>query len=148
MGAYPQFLHLSMDAIILERHGLYEIDYPPDLYSQYQSEAHSIFMDRYQHGLTQGHDMILDRSFYAKSDRDTYRHLADHHGARVVLLYFRPNNKECVWHRIEDRQAKRNELVGVKRGDAAYTFSREVFDSYWEGFEVPIDEDAVEVEVE
>lgn len=69
-------------------------------------------------------------------------------GGRWVLVCFRVRDKEVLWRRIEARRAAREGMEEGKKGDAAYEISREVFESYWSGFEWPEGEGEVVVEVE
>lgn len=143
-SAYPAFTRLSGDEIIFELHGLYGIDYiaSPELYDQYQEEKDNIFESRFRALLGEKQDVILEKSFYAREDRDEYRAIANEGGARVVLVYLKAEGeerKELLWKRI----CKRAE--GVKTADSAFDITRETFEMYWEGFEEPVDEDQVVV---
>ncbi|KAK8055653.1 hypothetical protein PG993_000880 [Apiospora rasikravindrae] len=78
----PHFTRLSGDEIIHERHGLYGVDYPADdaLYQQYQEENDAIILQRFHSLLEEGQDIVLDRSFYAKEDRDEFKRIVEEHG--------------------------------------------------------------------
>lgn len=94
--------------------------------------------------LAERKNVILERSFYAKEDRDEYRKIAEDAGASVLLVFLKAEGeqgKEVLWKRI----CKRSE--GVKTADSALDISRETFDEYWNGFEDPVGEGEVVVRV-
>lgn len=136
---HSNFTRLSTDEIIFERHGLYGIDYPADekLYAQYQAEQDEIFLATFQRLLMEGKDVVLDKAFYAKEDRDMYKKMIEEAGARWVLVYLRTDIKEELWSRICERSKK------AKEANNALTISRDTFEMYWAGFEVPEGEEEV-----
>jgi predicted kinase len=94
--------------------------------------------------LAERQDVILERAFYAKEDRDMYREMAEEAGARVVLLFLKAEGeqgKEVLWERIRTRRE------GVKTAGTAYDISRETFETYWSGFENPDGEGEIVVSV-
>ena len=141
---YPSFNRISMDAIIFAAHGIYGIDYPASvtLYDEYNNEADVIYEQTFRKLLTEGKDVALERSFYAKEDRDEFRKIAKEGGARVVLVFLQAKDKEMLWDRICKRSAR------MKTADSAFDISRETFDVYWSGFENPDGEDEVVVVVD
>lgn len=139
----PYFARLSIDEIIFEKHGLYGVDYPANdkLYQQYQEEADKIFVDMFRKLLEEDKDIVLDRSFYAKEDRKEYKHMIEDGGGKWVLVYLKAGSKEELWNRICERSAKR------KEADSAMEILRNVFETYWTGFEEPQGEGEVVIEV-
>lgn len=139
----PQFTRLSIDEIIFRKHGLYGIHYPADagIYQSYQDEANKIYLSDLKILLQVGKDVILDRSFYARKDRDDFRNLISSSGARCILVYFKAADKELLWKRIFVRSQ------GKKDADSALDISRERFEIYWSGFEEPTDECEIVVPV-
>lgn len=111
------------------------------MYEQYLSEADEIYLSTFQTLLAEGKDIICEKSFYAKEDRDEYRSLAEKGGARVILVFFSVKDKEVVWGRIR----KRSE--GAKTANSAFDISRETFERYCDGFESPDGEDEIVIEV-
>lgn len=75
-------------------------------------------------------DLILDRAFYAKEDRDLYRYWIRENGAREVLLYFQVP-RDVLWSRICARRK-----AGVD-ADCALEISKELLDEFVDGFDVP-----------
>ncbi|KAI0123736.1 hypothetical protein BJ170DRAFT_697530 [Xylariales sp. AK1849] len=139
----PQFNRLSIDEIIYTDHGLYGVDYAADerLYVQYQEEAGQTFLGHLQDLLKNGKDIVLDRSFYAKEDRDDFRRIVADGGGRWVLVYLKAGNKEKLWERICGRSTMRRDA------NSALDITREIFDMYWRGFEEPCGEGEVVVQV-
>lgn len=143
IAAFPHFTRLSIDEIVFEKHGLYGVDYPADnaLYQSYQEEASWIYLERFHRLLDESRDIVLDRSFYAKEDRDDFKSMTEKAGGRWVLVYLKAD-KDLLWKRICDRSAK------TRDANSAFEISREIFEGYWVGFEVPRGEGEVIVEVD
>ncbi|CAG9950201.1 unnamed protein product [Clonostachys rosea f. rosea IK726] len=141
VAKFPTFTRLSIDQMIYEAHGLYGIDYPKELYQQYSSEANKKFINDFRHLLVsdEPRDVVLDRSFYAKDDRDDYRKLAQEMGARFILVFFEIS-KDKLWQRIQQR------AVGDKNADSALDITSDILDRYVSGFERP-DEDEISVTI-
>jgi predicted kinase len=112
-----------------------------DAYAHYQAEADVIYLSRFRKLLSERKDIILERSFYAKDDRDQFRSMAEDGGARVVLVFLRAHDKEVLWQRVCKRSR------GVRTADSALHISREDFESYCAGFEDPVDEGEIVIDV-
>ena len=127
----PHFQRLSIDGIIADRHGIYGVDYAKSEYEKYQDEADTVFEQTVEHALSEARsDLILDRSFWAKEDREFFKALIEKHGGRWVLLYLEVA-KDVLWQRIcARREAELN-------ADSALDISTELLDAFYEGFEVP-----------
>lgn len=140
---FPTFKRLSVDELVADSHGLYGVDYPADevTYAVYLEEASMEFEQRFQNLLRTKHDMILDRSFYAKSDRTIYRTQIEEAGGRPVLVYFKPADNELLWARIQERSRAERDA------NSAFDISREIFERYCEGFDVPSEEGEVIVDI-
>jgi predicted kinase len=135
------FTRLSVDALIHSAHGLYNIDHPAYLYAQYQTEASASLRTQLLSLLySREKDVILDRSFYAKEDRDEFKELIEENGGRWVLVYL-DASKEVLWRRILER--KKREMDA----DWAFEVTEEVFERYWSGFERPLGEGEIVVKV-
>ncbi|UPX17303.1 uncharacterized protein EKO05_0007669 [Ascochyta rabiei] len=140
---HPQFTNISIDYIIFSAHGIYGIDYPASesLYDRYQDEADTIYLQTFYKLLAENKDIVLERSFYSKQDREDFRLIAKQHGARVVLVFLRAKDKEVLWNRIGTRR------LNEKTADSAFDISRETFEMYWDGFEDPEGEGEIIIEV-
>jgi hypothetical protein len=44
VDAFPSFTRLSIDAIIADRHGIYNVDYPAFEYAAHLEEARQVFL--------------------------------------------------------------------------------------------------------
>lgn len=131
------FTRLSIDSTIHARHGLYGIDYPAAAYAAHQEEAATIFrsettrlLQLQQSSPATNPNLVLDRAFYAKADRDEYRALAEQAGARVVLVFL-DASRDVLWRRIRERKAK------ARDADSAMDVTEDVLDAYLAGFERP-----------
>ncbi len=103
-------------------------------------EADEIYHARFRQLLRDGRDIVLDRSFYDKADRDEFRTAIEEAGARCVLVYFRAS-KELLWKRICERRSR-----GID-ADSALEISESLLDSYVDGFDVPNGEGAIVIDV-
>ncbi len=139
---FPSFERLSIDGLVHEKHGLHSVDYPPEKYEEYQDEADEIIQKRLI-SLLEGKksDIILDRSLYAKEDRDYFKNIVEKMGGRWVLVFFRPASKDFIWRRIVKRRQD-----GIN-ADSALEITQELLDQYWNGFENPEGEGEIIVEL-
>jgi tRNA uridine 5-carbamoylmethylation protein Kti12 len=130
---FPRFIRLSIDQMIFDDHGLYGDDYPPSLYPRFQKEADEKFISEFRRLLSadnQPNDIVLDRSFYAKSDRESYRRMAEELGARIVLVFL-DCSKDVLLSRIQKR------AEGERNADSAFDMTENILDAYIDGFERP-----------
>ncbi|KAJ9156222.1 hypothetical protein NKR23_g1210 [Pleurostoma richardsiae] len=140
LAANPAFTRLSIDAIIYARHGLYAADYPPSSYDSHQDEADILFLAEFRRLLQLRRDLVLDRSFYARADRDDFQREIEAAGARAVLVHLRAG-EELLWRRICERSARE------RNADSALDISRELLRQYVEGFEEPVGEGEIVIDV-
>ncbi|KAK5061158.1 hypothetical protein LTR84_007700 [Exophiala bonariae] len=142
----PPFTRLSVDTILHAQHGLYKINYPAREYGTHLTNAAATFHSETIRLLqtTPPTNLVLDRSFYAKEDRDEYRALAEQAGARVVLVYLKAS-REVLWRRICARKA-RAETEG-RDADSAFDVGEELLDTYLRGWEAPVGESEVVIVV-
>ena len=139
---FPSYERLSIDKIVFDRHGLWGTDYPPERYEEFQDEACEYYEHRLLALLEEGKkDVVLDRSFYAREDRNYFKGIVEKKGGRWVLVFFRPTSKEVVWQRIVTRRK-----TGIN-ADSALDITPELFDMYWDGFEIPEGEGEIVVDV-
>ncbi|KAJ8114432.1 hypothetical protein OPT61_g3687 [Boeremia exigua] len=140
---YPQFTRISIDDIIFRAHGIYGIDYPASAsaYEQYNEEADAIYLETFRKLLAERKDIAFERSCYAREDREEWRKIAEDGGARVVLVFLRAKDKNALWQRICERSK------AEKTADNALDISRDTFETYWEGFEDPVGEDELIIDV-
>lgn len=89
-------------------------------------------------------NIILEKSFYAKEDREEFRKISEDAGARVVLVFLRARGdegKKLLWDRI----CRRSEAV--KGADNALDIDEETFERYWNGFENPEGEGEIVIDL-
>lgn len=147
-ATHPQFTRLSIDGINYEKNGRYGVDYDASLYTQYMDEAAEVYEVRLRELLKGRQDVVLDRAFYARADRDEFKRLVEERGGRWVLAVFKVKDKEVLWTRVQGRKVQRGTLGGEREGDAAFEITRELFEGWWDGFEWPVGEGEWVVEVE
>ncbi|KAH7259162.1 ATP/GTP-binding protein [Fusarium redolens] len=147
----PSFKRLSNDQIIYESYGLYNIDYPAELYKVYQEEASQKLIAELERILEEkSNDVVLDLSFYDKEYRDEYKHIVERNGGRWVLVYL-DADRDLLWKRIQQRRAERDELDAKdpgRNGDSAFDIDDETFAMYLGGFEPPSGEGEIVIKVE
>jgi len=139
---HPNFVRLSVDGNIFAKHGLYEQDYPAEMYSEYLEEASVEFEATLVKLLDEGErDIVVDRSLYSRDDRDSFKKLIEGKGARWVLVFFRPESKDVIWERIQRRRR-----AGIN-ADSALDITPGILEGYWQGFESPEGEGEIVVDV-
>jgi predicted kinase len=141
----PAFNRLSIDEIVYQNHGKTDYEASSALYAQHLVEADTVYLASFRALLAEKKDVILERSFYAKEDRETYRKIAHECGAKVILVFLKvegDEGKEMLWSRI----CKRGE--GVRTANSAVDIGRETFEMYWNGFEDPAREGEIVVRVD
>ncbi|KAI1385769.1 P-loop containing nucleoside triphosphate hydrolase protein [Hypoxylon trugodes] len=142
LANYPNYERLSIDATLAAKHGIYGVDYPDEKYEEFQDEAEAECDVRLISLLDEGKkDVVLDRSLYSKEDREKYKKIVEAHGGRWVLVYFNAKDKDFIWNRIVTRRQQ-----GVN-ADSALVITKEILDRYWDGFDVPLDEGEIIIEV-
>ncbi|KAI1817056.1 ATP/GTP-binding protein [Poronia punctata] len=154
ISTLPHLTRLSLDNTVAEKHGLYGINYAPGttLYDTYLDEAWeeckrrlatlllSQTQQQEQEQEEEKKDIVFDRAFPFKPDRDEIKLLIENLGARWVLIYLRPPDEETLWRRICDRRKE-----GLN-GDCAFEITREMLEGWYQGFEIPVGEGAVVVD--
>ncbi|KAI1139208.1 P-loop containing nucleoside triphosphate hydrolase protein [Hypoxylon sp. FL0543] len=143
LANYPKYERLSIDATIATKHGIYNVDYPPEKYAEFQEEAADECEAKLIKLLEEGKkDIILDWSFYSRADRQKYEELIEVHGGRWLVVYLRAKSRDFLWDRISKRK---REGIGA---DSAYDVTRGMLDRYWDGFQAPEHEGEIVVDVE
>ncbi|RLL95599.1 hypothetical protein CFD26_103893 [Aspergillus turcosus] len=142
-SVYPSFTRLSIDTYIYSHHGLWNVDYPKEHYEKYQDEAEAALKRQLVHILQQGDtNVVLDFSFAFREDRDEWKALITESGGRWVLVYLNADPAE-----IRRRVAARNALI-EKDGDSAFYLTEDVLERYIRGFERPVGEGEIVINVD
>lgn len=76
-------------------------------------------------------DVVLDRSFWAKEDREKCYALCRREGVAAWKLVYLRARKDFLGRRIQERRKK-----GVN-ADSALEISEELLEQYWDGFQAP-----------
>lgn len=140
MKELPSFARQSIDEIIASRHGICGVDYELEKYDEYSEEADQLFMDDFgAHLADKAVNIVLDRSFHAKEDREYFRKLIEASRARWVLVYSKLE-AETLWRRICDQRK------GEINANSALDISEKLFNRYVDGFEHPDGEGKIIVE--
>ncbi|RWA06850.1 hypothetical protein EKO27_g8247 [Xylaria grammica] len=141
VAAHPNFARLTLDGILAEKHGIFGADYAPENYPAYLDEAAQECHARLSQLLTEGRrDVVFDRAFWNKEDRDEAKAIIERLGARWVLVYLKAPDKATLWQRICHRRE-----VEVN-ADSAYQITEDILDMYWSGFEQPVGEGEIVVD--
>jgi predicted kinase len=130
VNAFPSFTHLSIDAILADRHGIYKVDYPASEYAVHLEEARQLFLEEARELLKRKKNVVLDSSFYAKKHRDEYKAEVELASCRWILVYLKVE-RDVLWKRICERRGK-----GVN-ADSAREISPALLSQFVHGFEVP-----------
>ncbi|KIV99474.1 uncharacterized protein PV09_08894 [Verruconis gallopava] len=141
---YPGFHRLSIDQLVFEARGICGVDYPRREYQALLDDAEALLEEKFVELLKQKEDVVLDRSFWARKDRERCYELLRRHGAggRHQLVYLQAR-KEFLWQRIQTRAKE------AKGADNALDISERLLDRYCSGFEAPTpDENPMIVETE
>jgi hypothetical protein len=145
-----EYVRLSIDQRIWSNHGRYGVDYPPEKYSEYQSEASDELDDLFVRLLNRVPDeediqaprlpltIVLDYSFAEKADRDEVKEIVEREGGRWVLVYFAiSEDRRAIRERVKGRKFKRDVESGSCDGDNAFEVTDEVLDTYFATFQPP-----------
>ncbi|WPH04905.1 P-loop containing nucleoside triphosphate hydrolase protein [Acrodontium crateriforme] len=138
---YPSFERVSFDGIVASRHGIAGVDFDHSQLEEFAEEADFIFEKTVPQVLAAGKDVVLDRAFYAKADRDNYRRIVEECGGRVVLVYFNIP-KEVLLRRIRERRD------GYLNADNAREISDDLLGQFIDGFDVPDEEGEIVINYE
>ena len=141
MDAFPSFTRVSIDNILADRHGIYNVDYPASEYAARLEEARQVFSGEIDALLEQKKNVVLDSAFYAKKQRDEYKAMVERASGRLVLVYLKAE-REVLWKRICERRRKE------VNADSAREISSALLDQFVRGFEVPEDEGEIVIRVE
>lgn len=128
------YVRLSIDELVQDRHGRYDIDYPGDDYSRLYDEAVTELDRRLVELLEAGQSVVLDYGLWKRSNRDRYKRLVEAHGGRWRLFYFKAE-PEVLLRRLAERN---------RRTDAnALTVTEDMLTAFLARFEAPIGEGEV-----
>lgn len=128
------FIRISIDEEMWKLYGARGIDYPNDNYEELSSIVESKLQNDIVNYIKEDKNLVIDFSFWSKSNRKYYKNFLEELGADIQLIYLKID-KEALKKRIESRN---------KNHDANSQFIDEkTFEMYYNGFEDPKDEGEV-----
>jgi predicted kinase len=123
------YVRLSIDEEIWERFGRYGVDYAPERYGEYSVGAEAVLRERLVELMRQGHDVVVDFSFWRRAMRDQYKRLVADAGGRWELVYLKVD-REQLRERLDTRAVRSD-------ANAAFTITDDMLDRFMTGFEEP-----------
>ncbi len=121
-------VRLSIDELVQDRHGRYDIDYPAHDYMGLYDEAVTEVDRRLVELLEAGQSVVLDHGLWERSNRDRYKRLVEAHGGGWRLFYFKAE-PEVLRRRLVERN---------RRTDAnALTVTEDMLTDFLARFETP-----------
>lgn len=125
------FIRISIDEEMWRLYGARGIDYSNDNYEELSSIVESKLQNDIVNYIKEDKNLVIDFSFWSKSNRKYYKNFLEELGADIQLIYLKVD-KETLKKRIESRN---------KNHDANSQFIDEkTFEMYYNGFEEPKDE--------
>ncbi|WP_150272742.1 AAA family ATPase [Paenibacillus tepidiphilus] len=129
---------LSIDEEVWSASGRYGIDYPAEKYREHLNEAHTRLCDKLVQLIQDGKPLVVDSSFWRRSEREKYKQLIEEAGGEWKLLYLKVQPDE-----LRKRLKLRSERFDA---NAAFTITEELLTTFLQGFEEPRDEGEVVIE--
>jgi len=99
------YLKLSIDEAVYERHGRYNVDYHHLEYRRLETETYEELDKELVRTLACGRSAILDYGFWLKEQRDKYKDIARTMGVQSRLLYFKAD-RDVLWERLQLRNQR------------------------------------------
>lgn len=125
------FIRISIDEEMWRLYGARGIDYPNDNYEELSSIVESKLQNDIVNYIKEDKNLVIDFSFWSKSNRKYYKNFLEELGADIQLIYLKVD-KETLKKRIESRN---------KNHDVNSQFIDEkTFEMYYNGFEEPKNE--------
>ena len=134
------FIRLSIDEEIWATRGRYGLDYPAEQYPQFQREAEAILRHRLRKLIHLDESVVVDFSFWQRSRREEYKQLVEEEGGRWKLIYLK-TSPELLRQRLDSRAPRFD-------ANAAFPITQTILEGYVGGFEAPVGEGEIVVEVD
>ncbi|GLK99356.1 hypothetical protein GCM10017581_010970 [Dactylosporangium matsuzakiense] len=126
------YVRLSVDEEIWHRFGRYGVDYRTEEYEQHSDVARKAVRERLLVLLADGRDVVVDSSFWQRSQRCEYKRLIEQAGGRWRLVYLKAD-PDLLRRRLDVRADRRD-------ANAAFPITAERLDHYLRVFEPTSDE--------
>lgn len=132
------YVRLSIDEEVWSANGRYGIDYPVEKYREYLDEAHARLRNKLVALIQEKQQVVVDSSFWNRSERDTYKELIENAGGKWRLIYLK----------VDPDELRRRLQIRSQRFDAnaAFPITEEILTTFLLGFEAPTDEGEIVIE--
>lgn len=132
------YVRLSIDEEVWSANGRYGVDYPIEKYRDYLNEAHIRLGDKIVQLIQDKKRVVVDSSFWSRSERNKYKRLIEHAGGDWKLIYLKVHPDE-----LRKRLKLRSRRFDA---NAAFTITEEMLTTFLNGFEQPQDEGEIVIE--
>ncbi len=132
------YVRLSIDEEVWSTNGRYGIDYPVEKYREYLEEAHIRLRNKLVKLIEDKKQVVVDSSFWNRSERDEYKRLIENSGGKWSLIYLKVHPDE-----LRKRLKIRSQRFDA---NAAFTITEEILTTFLNGFEEPRDEGEIVIE--
>ena len=132
------YVRLSIDEEVWSTNGRYGIDYPVEKYREYLDEAHIRLRNKLVELIEDKKQVVVDSSFWNRSERDEYKRLIENSGGKWRLIYLKVHPDE-----LRKRLKIRSQRFDA---NAAFTITEEILTTFLNGFEEPRDEGEIVIE--
>lgn len=129
------YIRLSIDEEVWAVNGRYGIDYPVEKYRDYLNEAHLRLHDKILQFIQDKQRVVVDSSFWRRSERNEYKRLVEQAGGQWRLIYLKVHPEE-LRRRLQIRSQRFD-------ANAPFTINEELLTTFLNGFEEPRDEGEV-----
>lgn len=126
------FIRLSIDEYIWAQFGKYGIDYQPAQYPELQKEAEHQLEQELITYLKQQQSLVIDYSFWKRSNREKYKALVESYGAECGIIFLKVNY-ETLKGRLKTRSTRFD-------ANASFPVTDEILEQYYTGFQEPVNE--------
>ncbi|SEU09831.1 ATP-binding protein [Paenibacillus sp. NFR01] len=132
------YARLSIDEEVWAVNGRYGIDYPTEQYREHLNRAHLRLHQKIAECIQEKRHVIVDSSFWRKSERDRYKQLVEQAGGQWRLIYLK----------VDPGELRRRLKIRSERFDAnaAFTITEEMLTAFIQGFEEPRGEGEIVIE--
>lgn len=132
------FVRLSIDEEVWSANGRYGIDYPIEKYREYLDRAHVRLRDKLVKLIHDKDQIVVDSSFWRKSERVEYKKLVEAAGGKWCIIYLKVSHADLL-HRLKMRSKRFD-------ANAAFPITEEVLTDFLNRFEVPKGEGEIVIE--
>ena len=132
------YVRLSIDEEVWSTNGRYGIDYPVEKYREYLDVAHIGLRNKLVELIKDKKQVVVDSSFWNRSERDEYKRLIENSGGKWRLIYLKVHPDE-----LRKRLKIRSQRFDA---NAAFTITEETLSTFLNGFEEPRDEGEIVIE--